>query len=111
MIFNKKDIIAFNQQFDTGEFENESSLDFALSYAKTTTAWTKVLAYTVRAILIDHVFQEGNKRTAALLIMSEFDRKALSYKPSDVASLVKKIVTKNIKSIKQIKEMIENAIS
>jgi hypothetical protein len=43
--------------------------------------------------------------------MSEFDRKALSYKPSDVASLVKKIVTKNIKSIKQIKEMIENVIS
>jgi len=28
------------------------------------------LAYLTRAILIDHVFEEGNKRTVALLIKS-----------------------------------------
>ena len=111
MIFNKKDIVAFNQNFDTGEFENESSLDFAVSYAKTSISWSKSLAYLVRAILLDHVFQEGNKRTAAMLMIAVFERKKLCYKPNDVNELVKKIVIRNISSIKKIKEMIENVVS
>lgn len=111
MIFNKKDIIAFNQNFDAGEFENQSSLDFALSYAKSSTSWSKSLAYLVRAILLDHVFQEGNKRTAALLMIAVFDRKKLNHKPNDVNELIKKIVIKNISSIKKIKQMIENVVS
>ena len=64
----KKDIIALNQEFEDGALHNETSLDFALSYAKRTENWTKALAWLVRAILTDHVFREGNKRTAALLI-------------------------------------------
>ena len=66
-ILTKKDVIALNEQFDNGVLRTEASLEFALSYAKKTENWTKALAWLVRAILLDHVFEEGSKRTAALL--------------------------------------------
>ena len=111
VILNKKAIIAFNQSIEDGEIKNESSLDFALSSAKNTVLWTKALAFVVRAILIDHVFQEGNKRTTAMVMMAEFENHNVNYKPNDVVEIVKKIVLKNIISIEKIKGMIENAIS
>ena len=64
----KKDILALNEKFADGSLHNETSLEFALGYAKRTENWTKALAYLIRAILHDHVFEEGNKRTAALLL-------------------------------------------
>ena len=49
------------------------------SYAKKTENWTKALAFLAGAILIDHVFEEGNKRTAALLICQKYTAILLVY--------------------------------
>lgn len=106
----KKDIIALNQKFDEGNLHNEASLDFALSYAKKTENWTKALAYLVRAILIDHAFEEGNKRTSALLIESYIEFENHKVYSDKVLKLIKEILLKNITSIRKIEDMIKDAI-
>lgn len=106
----KKDVLALNQEFEDGDFHNEASLDFALSYAKRTENWTKALAWLVRAILIDHVFKEGNKRTSALLIKAYAEYQGRSAYNDRVVKLIKEIVLKNITSINKIEEMIKDAI-
>src|SRR3990167_1396996 len=70
MNLTKKDIISINKNFALGHFENESSLNFALEHSKYEIAWTKQLAYLIRAVLIDHVFVDGNKRTAYGLLLN-----------------------------------------
>lgn len=109
-ILTKKDIIALNQEFDHGRLHNEASLDFALSYAKKTENWTKALAWLVRAILLDHVFEEGNKRTAALLIEAYTEFEGSSAYKDKTANLVKDIILRHITDINRIEEMINNAI-
>jgi len=106
----KKDIIALNQEFEECMFHNEASLDFALSYARKTENWSKALAFLVRAILIDHVFEEGNKRTAALLIKSYAEYEGHDVYDDKVIKIIKEILLKNITSIRKIEDMIKDAI-
>lgn len=107
---NKKDIVALNQQFEHTRLHNEASLDFALSYAKKTENWTKALAWLVRAILIDHVFEEGNKRTAALLIKAYAEYEGFGTYDDKLAMLIKEIILKRITNIMKIEDMIKDAI-
>ena len=106
----KKDIIALNQQFEEGRTHNEASLDFALGYAKKTDNWTKALAYLTRAILLDHVFEEGNKRTAALLIKAYAEYERHKTYDDKVVKIIKEVILKNISSIARIEDMIKDAI-
>ncbi len=110
-MITKKDIIAFNQKFDKGYFENESSLDFALSHFKQDISWAKKLAYLIRAILVDHVFEEGNKRTACAVLLYYVDEKEYKIEEKTAISIIKRIVLKNIISINNIKRMIEDGIT
>lgn len=109
-ILTEKDIIALNQEFDAGKLHNEASLDFALSYARKTENWTKALAWIVRAILLDHVFEEGNKRTAALLIKSYAELEGRETYDDKIVKLIKEIILKKISSIQHIEELIQDAI-
>lgn len=106
----RKDIMALNQEFDGGNLHNEASLDFALSYARKTENWTKALAWLVRAILLDHVFEEGNKRTAALLIKAYAEYEGHNTYDDRLVKLVKLIILKKVTSIRKIEEMIKDAI-
>ncbi len=106
LILSKKDVIALNQEFEEGIINNEASLDFAISYAKRTTNWPKALAYLTRAILLDHVFEEGNKRTAALLIKSYAECEGYEIYNDRVLKLIKEILLKNITNIRRIEGMI-----
>ena len=109
-ILSRKDIIALNQEFEDGSLHNETSLDFALSYAKRTENWTKAMAWIVRAILIDHVFEEGNKRTAALLIKAYAEYEGQRSYNDRVLRLIKEILLKNVICIRRIEEMIKDAV-
>ncbi len=109
-VLSKKDIIALNEVFDNGNFRNESSLDFALSYAKKTENWTKALAYLTRAVLIDHVFEEGNKRTTALLLKSYAEYEGYKVYDDKILKMIKEILLKNIVGLNKIEEMIKDAI-
>ena len=92
-ILSKKDIIALNAEFEEHpSFNNEHSLDFALSYAKKTENWIKALAYLIRAINLDHVFHEGNKRTAALLIATYAKYEGHEIYKDRVVKLIKNII-------------------
>ena len=106
----KKDIIALNQEFEEGNTHNEASLDFALSYAKKTENWTKALAYLTRAILLDRVFEEGNKRTAALVIKAYAEYEGHKTYDDKVVKLIKEIILKNISGRARIEDMIKDAI-
>ncbi len=106
----RKDIIALNQEFEDGAVHNEASLDFALSYAKRTENWHKALAWLIRAILIDHVFEEGNKRTAALLLKSYVEFEGHRTYDDKIVKMIKEILLKNITDISKIEEMIKDAI-
>ena len=109
-ILTKKDIIALNQKFEEGSLNNESSLDFALDYAKKTENWIKALSFLVRAILVDHVFEEGNKRTATLLIKTYAEYEGFSVNMDKLLSSVKNILLRNITDIRKIEEIIKNVI-
>lgn len=109
-MLTRKDIIALNQEFDEGNVVNEASLDFALSYAKRTENWTKALAFLTRAILLDHVFEEGNKRTAALLIKSYVTYEGHETVDDKIIKMIKEIIVKKVTSIQKIEDMIKNAI-
>ncbi len=106
----KKDIIALNQEFEDGTLHNETSLDFALSYSKRTENWTKALAWIVRAILVDHVFEEGNKRTAVLLIKAYTEFEGQNTYNDKIVKMIKEIILKNITSINKIEDLIKDAI-
>ncbi len=109
-VLTKKDIITLNQRFDRGNFHNEASLDFALSYAKKTEKWTKALAWLTRAILLDHVFEEGNKRTAALLIIVYAELEGHEVYEDRVIKIIKAIITQKITGITKIEDMINDVI-
>ncbi len=109
-VLTKKDIMALNEEFGHYQFNNEHSLDFALGYAKHTENWTKALAFLVRAINLDHVFEDGNKRTAALLIKAYAEFEGYDVYKDKVVKLIRNIAVKRISSIKKIKDMIQNAI-
>ena len=106
----KKDIVALNQKFEAARLHNEASLDFALGYAKRTENWTRALAYLTRAILIDHVFEDGNKRTAALLIKSYIEFEGHDAYNDKLIMMIRNILLKNITSIMKIEDMIKDAI-
>ena len=109
-MITKKALIEINKEFDIGKIINEGSLEFAISNANSTKDWIKQLAYLTRAILIDHVFFGGNKRTTAALIISALEEKKFAYDPFKVDKLIIDIINKNITSINQIRRMIKDVI-
>ena len=109
-MINKQDVIEINKQFDKGTMVNEASLDFAFSNLQHTKNWAKQLAYLIRAILIDHAFEEGNKRTAAALIMTILECQKIDYNPKKVDETVLTILKKNIADINKIGRLIKDVI-
>jgi len=107
---SEKDIISINQQFDKGNIINKNSLSFALFHANKSLSWLRSCAFLVRAVLIDHVFEEGNKCTAAAIIAGFFEEKNIAYNPEEVSRLVIKILKNNITNINNIEREIKNAI-
>ena len=110
-ILNKKDIIAFNQGIgERGEFNNEGSLDFALSIAKTKQNWLYELSYLIRSLLVDHVFRDGNKRTCLLVIAYFFEENGKVFHSDQLIKTIRKIAAKNIINPVIIMRLINNVI-
>lgn len=105
-----KDLVSINQEFHRGEIINQGSLSFALDQAKRTKDWLKASAYLARAVLLDHVFADGNKRTAAAVIITFIDMQNLNFNKEKVNQAVVEIVKKNVKDIKKITRLIKNVL-
>ena len=110
MNISKKNLLRINHGFG-GNLRNSSSLDFALDKLDNKRIGIyKKLAYLFRAILVDHPFSDGNKRTASFIAMSfanefkkELDRDLLIH---HIISIAKK----NIQNIRNIEWRLKNAI-
>jgi len=109
-MITEKGLIEINKKFDKGVVINRSSLDFALSRLSNTKDWIKQLSYLVRALLIDHAFQEGNKRTAAALILAFFEDHKIDYDTYKIDKIIAEIASKNINHIEIIRRKLKDAI-
>ena len=109
-MIKKQDIININKKFDKGTMINKSALDFALSSMNDSKDWITQASYLMRAILIDHVFEEGNKRTAAALLYAFYEGYDKAYDPYKVDKIITDTIMKNITDIAKIRKMIKNAI-
>ena len=105
-MLSKKDIIGVNQKFHTGKLSNESSLNFAIAQVHRSQNWLKTTAILSRAILIDHVFEDGNKRTAAGVIAGIMEMNSIPYSPIKIDKAVIMIAKENIVSIAKIEKVI-----
>lgn len=88
--------------------KNPGSLEFAAEHAARARDWIKQLAYLIRAILVDHAFEDGNKRTAAYLITYFFDENKAKYDSDKVKSIILKIASQNITSINKIARILHD---
>jgi len=67
MKIDKEDLLRINAGFG-GSLRNDASIDFAIEKQRDARLGDyKKLAYLWRAILVDHPFSDGNKRTAVFL--------------------------------------------
>ena len=111
MLINKKDIARINQEIGgNGLFQNESSLDFALSIIKQKKSWLYELSYLLRGLLVDHAFQDGNKRTALIIAITYLEDRDLEYDKESIIKIIWEISKKNVKDINKITRMIKSAI-
>ena len=110
MKISKEELLRINKGFG-GNLRSDSSLDFALDKFKNKKLGPyKKLAYLWRAILVDHPFSDGNKRTAAYVALNfttefkkQVDRDLLLH---HIISIAKQ----NIHNIKNIEWRLKNAI-
>ena len=109
-MLTNKDLVEINKRFDKGVIINKSSLDFAIKSVESTKDWVTQAALLLRAILIDHIFEEGNKRTALAVLLTYFESNKKAYDIYKVEKAIITTITKNITSIENIRKMIKNAV-
>lgn len=107
-MLTEKDVIETNKRFDRGIVINKSSLDFAIKSVNSTKDWITQASYLVRAIALDHIFEEGNKRTALAVLLAYFEANKKAYDLYKVEKTIITIITKNITDIGNIRRLIKN---
>ena len=110
MKISKEELLRINRGFGGG-LRNDSSLDFALEMLKNKKIGDyKKLAYLIRAILVDHPFSDGNKRTAAYLALKFTEGKNKEVDRELLLHHIVSIAKNNITEIKNIEYRLKNAI-
>ena len=110
MKIGKKELLRINHGFG-GNLRDDSSLDYALDKFKDKKIGNyKKLSYLLRAILVDHPFSDGNKRTATYVSLKfahennkVVDRELLIHHMISIAK-------NNIHEIRKIERRIKNVI-
>lgn len=103
------ELIRVNKRFSSGRVINKSSLEFAESALRRTKNWQEQAAFVMRAIVVDHAFEDGNKRTAAAYLSGLLETLKIPYDPFKIDKIVLTLA-KGTKSIDKIRRMIKNAI-
>lgn len=110
MKISKEDLLRINKGFG-GNLRSSSSLDFAFHRIENSKLGIyKKLAYLWRAILVDHPFSDGNKRTAAFLAFFFADEKGLIVDRDLLLHQIVSVAKKNITEIRNIEWRLKNAI-
>ena len=110
MKIGKEELLRINKRFG-GNLRSSSSLDYALSKLDDKKLGIyKKLAYILRAILVDHPFSDGNKRTAAYVSLSlahDFNKEVNT---ELLTHYLISIAKHNIHDIRKIERRLKNAI-
>ena len=110
MKISKEDLMRINKGFG-GTLRNDASLDFALDKQEDKKLGEyKKLAYLLRAILVDHPFSDGNKKTAMYVAFAFADESKKQVDTELLKHHILSIASKNITNIRIISERIKNAI-
>lgn len=110
MKISKEDIIRIGKGFG-GELRNDASIDFALEKQENTKLGEyKKLAYLIRAIVIDHPFTDGNKKTAAYVVFVFAEQFNKQVDLELIKEQMISIASNNVNSIRAIEERLRNVI-
>ena len=110
MDISKEELIRINHGFG-GNLRSDSSLDFAFSKIEDSKIGDyKQLAYLLRAILVDHPFSDGNKRTAMFLVFAFAKEKRKQVDRDLLIHHITSIAKNNIQEIRNIEWRLKNAI-
>jgi prophage maintenance system killer protein len=110
MIISKEDIVRINHGFG-GAVRNDASIDFALQMQENNKLGEyKKLAYLWRAILVDHPFTDGNKRTASFVALMFADEYKKQVNRDLLVHHIISIAKQNIIDIRKIEWRLKNAI-
>ena len=109
-MLSTKDLVELNRSFASGVVVNRGSLDYAVKTQARSKNWLRTAAVFTRTILIDHVFEDGNKRTAAAVILMLMEMHNIDYDPSALPKIILTILKKNMINITNIERMIRDAI-
>lgn len=110
MNISKEDLLRINKGFG-GNLRSDSSLDFAFIKIQDSKIGSyKQLAYLLRAILVDHPFSDGNKRTATFLALAFAEEKNKKVDFELLQHHIISIAKKNIQEIRNIEWRLQNAI-
>ncbi len=110
MDISKEDLLRINHGFG-GNLRSDSSLDFAFDKLKSKKLGNyKKLSYFIRAILVDHPFSDGNKRTAAFVVFAFAEQFKKQVNRDLLLHHLVSIAKNNINNIRNIEERMKNAI-
>ncbi len=110
MDLSKKDIKRIGEGFG-GILRNSSGLDYALEIQKNKKLGEyKKLAYLIRAIIVNHPFTDGNKKTAMFVTFAFAEQNKKSVDEELMKHHILSIASKNITKIRAIEERLKNAI-
>ena len=110
MEISKIDLLRINHGFG-GNLRSSSSLDYAIEKQKNKRIGLyKKLAYLFRAILVDHPFSDGNKRTAAFISLAFAEENQKQVDRDLLLHHIVAIAMKNITDIRQIEWRLKTCI-
>lgn len=110
MNISKEDIVRIAKGFN-GNLRSDSSLNYALQKQneKKLGEYTK-LAYLIRAIIVDHPFTDGNKKTAAYVSFVFAEQFGKQVDSDLLKHHMISIASRNLTSIRAIEERLKSAI-
>ena len=110
MNISKEDLLRINKGFG-GNLRNGSSIDFAIEMQENPKLGSyKKLAYLWRAILVDHPFSDGNKRTATFFALKFAEENKKQVERELLVHHALSIAKKNIINIRQIEWRLKSCI-
>jgi len=110
MKISKEDLLRINHGFG-GNLRSDSSIDFAIEMQENKKLGDyKKLAYLWRAILVDHPFSDGNKRTATFFALKFAEENKKQIDRELIVHHALSIATKNINDIRQIEWRLKSCI-
>ncbi len=102
MEISKEDLLRINAGFG-GNLRAGSSLDYAIEVQKNPRIGDiKKLAYLLRAVLVDHPFSDGNKRTATFLVFNYAGQERKQVEREMLIQQIISIAKQNITEIRNI---------